>query len=119
MPYRLKRWQWAVVAVVFPCYVVWAIFQVFGGIYLGVPPWTPAWLNNTKIPIERRFTLERRTLLRITGEIREGQVRIQIDGQPELTVLGQVNRLVTLEPGEHRLVFGNVDSYGWIQYRLE
>ena len=118
MPYRLKRWQWALVAVLFPCYVVWAIFQIFGGFFLGVPPWTPALLNNSKLPIVRSFSVDRRSLLRVTGEIREGRVVIGLDGTPPLTVVGQLNRLFTLEPGAHRLRIENLESTGWIAYEV-
>jgi hypothetical protein len=119
MLYRLKPWQWALVAVLFPCYVVWAVFQIFGGYFLGVPPWTPALLNNTKIPIVRSLMLERRSLLRITGEIREGRAEIRLDDQPGLTVVGQINRVFTLEPGTHTLRIENRESTGWVAYQVQ
>jgi hypothetical protein len=119
MPYKLKRWQWALVAVLFPCYVTLAIFMIWGQFYLGVPPYTPAWLNNTTLPIERRFRLDRRTSLRVFGEINEGRLIVWVDDVQVAVIVGKFNKRLILEPGERRVRLENRETIGNLNYSLE
>ena len=119
MPYKLKRWQWALVAVLFPIYVTFAIFMIWGQFYLGVPPYTPAFLNNTKMPIERSFHLERRTSLRLFGEIREGRLIVWVDDVQVAVIVGMFNKRIVLEPGERHVRFENRETIGNLNYSLE
>ncbi len=119
MPYKLKPWQWALVGVVFSIYCVLATFGIYGGFYLGVPPYTPAFLNHTRQNITQTITLERQTLLRLVGNVREGRVEVKLNGKSIAVLLGQVNQTVLLEAGKYELLLENQQSTGDISYRLE
>ena len=119
MPYKLKPWQWALVGLAFSIYCVLATFGIYGGFYLGFPPYTPAFLNHTRQNITQTIALERATLLRLTGNVREGRVEVKLNGKSVAVLLGQVNQTVLLKAGRYDLVFENQQSTGDIGYRLE
>ena len=119
MPYKLKPWQWTLVGVAFCIYCVLATFGIYGGFYLGFPPHTPAFLNHTRQNISQTITLERQSLLRLVGNVREGRVEVKLNGKSIAVLLGQVNQTVLLEAGKYELVFVNQESTGEIGYRLE
>jgi hypothetical protein len=119
MPYKLKPWQWALVGVVFCIYCVLATFGIYGGFYLGFPPYTPAFLNHTRQNITQTITLERQSLLRLVGNVREGRVEVKLNGKSIAVLLGQVNQTVLLEAGKYELLLENQQSTGDISYRLE
>ena len=79
MSYKLKPWQWTLVGVAFSIYCVLATFGIYGGFYLGFPPYTPAFLNHTRQNITQTITLERKTLLRLTGNVREYSEASRLD----------------------------------------
>jgi hypothetical protein len=119
MPYKLKPWQWALVGVAFSIYCVLATFGIYGGFYLGFPPYTPAFLNHTRQDITQTITLERQTLLRLVGNVREGRVEVKLNGKSIAVLLGQINQTVLLEAGKYELLLENQQSTGDISYRLE
>jgi hypothetical protein len=119
MPYKLKPWQWALVALAFGVYAVMATFGIYGGFYLGIPPYTPAFLNHTRLNLTRTITLERKTLLRLIGNVREGRVEVKLNGRSVAVLLGQINQTLLLEAGTHELLLENQESTGEIGYRLE
>ena len=119
MPYKLKPWQWALVGVAFCIYCVLATFGIYGGFYLGFPPHTPAFLNHTRQNISQTLTLERQTLLRLVGNVREGRVEVKLNGKSIAVLLGQVNQTMLLEAGKYELLLENQQSTGDISYRLE
>jgi hypothetical protein len=119
MPYKLKPWQWALVGVAFSIYCVLATFGIYGGFYLGFPPYTPAFLNHTRQNISQTFTLERKTLLRLVGNVREGRVEVKLNGKSIAVLLGQVNQTVLLEAGKYELLLENQQSTGEINFKLE
>jgi hypothetical protein len=119
MPYKLKPWQWTLVGVAFCIYCVLATFGIYGGFYLGFPPYTPAFLNHTRQNITQTITLERKTLLRLVGNVREGRVEVKLNGKSIAVLLGQVNQTVLLEAGKYELLLENQQSTGDISYKLE
>jgi hypothetical protein len=119
MPYKLKPWQWALVGVAFSIYCVLATFGIYGGFYLGFPPYTPAFLNHTRQNIALTINLERQSLLRLVGNVREGRVEVKLNGKSIAVLLGQVNQTMLLDPGKYELLLENQQSTGDISYRLE
>jgi hypothetical protein len=119
MPWKLKPWQWALIAVLFPVYATLAIFAIWGNFFIGFPPWTPAFLNNTKLPLERTFRLDRKTSLRVFGEIEQGRLEIVLDGVQVAEIVGKFNHRFILKPGEHKLRLENRATIGNLNYSLE
>jgi hypothetical protein len=117
--YRLKRWQWALVIPVLLAYFTFATFQVFGGFYIGYPPLTPAWLNSTRFPLERTFTVTRATSLRLFGSLREGRLTAKLEGRVVAEFIGNFDRRLTLQPGTHRFRLEMIEATGNFNYALE
>lgn len=119
MRLRLKPWGWVLVALALLLYLVWGTWSVYGGFYLGWPPYTPALLNGTRQPISRVLTPARRSVLRVRGEAREGRILVEIDGREAASLGGRFNRIFPLTPGRHELRLVNRESTGWVNYGLE
>lgn len=119
MPFRLKRWQWVVAGLLFTGYAVLATFGVYGGFYIGYPPYTPAWLNATNETIERHFHLARPTRLHLWGELSAGRIVVSIDGREAATFAGRFDRGFTLASGERAVRLENEGSSGRVSFRLE
>jgi hypothetical protein len=116
---KLKRWQWALILITLPIYFTLATFQVFGGFYLGVPPYTPAWLNSTRFPLERTLTVTRPTSLLLTGNLREGRITVRLDGKTVAEFVGDFNKRFVLQPGTHQLRLEMAEASGSFNYALE
>lgn len=119
MPYKLKGWQWALIIGLFPVYATLAIFAIWGNFFIGFPPWTPAFLNNTKLPLERTWNLERKTSLRVFGEIEQGRLEVFLDGVRVAEIVGKFNHRYVLTPGQHKLRLENRSTIGNLNYSLE
>ena len=119
MTLRLRRWQWAILAVLFAAYVVWATWGVYGGFYIGYPPYTPAYLNNTRRAIVRTVNLERPTRLRMFGALTVGRVKLLVDGEELAEFVGRFNRGFTLAAGRREIRIENEESAGWVNYELQ
>lgn len=119
MPYKLKTWQWALVIGLFPVYATLAIFAIWGNFFIGFPPWTPAFLNNTTLPLERNFKLERATSLRVFGEIEQGRLEVFLDGVHVAEIVGKFDHRYILKPGQHHLRLENRATIGNLNYSLE
>ena len=117
--YRLKRWQWILIAVTLPIYFALATFQVFGGFYLGFPPVTPAWLNNTRFPLNRTLTVTRATSLHLFGSLREGRITVKLEGVTVAEFVGSYDKRITLQPGTHELRLEMAEATGDFNYALE
>ncbi len=118
MPWKLKGWQWALV-ILFPVYATLAIFAIWGNFFIGFPPWTPAFLNNTKLSLNRTFELNRKTSLRVFGEIEQGRLEVFLDGVRVAEIVGKFNHRFVLKPGEHKLRLENRATIGNLNYSLE
>jgi hypothetical protein len=118
MPWKLKGWQWALI-ILFPVYATLAIFAIWGNFFIGFPPWTPAFLNNTKLPLNRTFELTRKTSLRVFGEIEQGRLEVFVDGVQVAEIIGKFNHRYILKPGEHTLRLENRATIGNLNYSLE
>jgi hypothetical protein len=116
---RLKRWQWALIVVLLPLYWIVSGFQVFGNVYLGYPPFTPAWLNATKRPLERTVTLARRSSLRVFGTLREGRITLKLNGETITAFVGNFDKRLTLPPGTHSFKLEMLEATGTVNYTLE
>ncbi len=118
MLWKLKGWQWALV-ILFPVYATLAIFAIWGNFFIGFPPWTPAFLNNTKLPLNRTFELTHKTSLRVFGEIEQGRLEVFLDGVRVAEIVGKFNHRFILKPGEHKLRLENRATIGNLNYSLE
>jgi hypothetical protein len=116
---KLRRWQWALIVVGLAIYFTLATFQVFGGFYLGYPPYTPAWLNSTRFPLERTITVTRASSLVLTGNLREGRVSVKIDGAVVAEFVGDFNKRFILQPGTHALRLEMAEATGSLNYTVE
>lgn len=119
MARRVRRRWWVLGGVVWLGYFVVATFGVYGGFYLGSPPLTPAFLNATSAPIVRTLVLDRRSTLRLWGELSSGRVVVRVDGEVRAQFTGRFERSIVLEAGRHDLRIENRDTSGRINYRLE
>ncbi len=117
--YRFKRWQWALIAVFLPIYFTLATFQVFGGFYLGFPPVTPAFLNNTRFPLERTLTVIRVSSLHLFGNLREGRITVKLGGATIADFVGNFDKRVILQPGTHLMTLTMQEATGDFNYALE
>jgi hypothetical protein len=117
--YRLKPWQWGLVAIFLPIYFTLATFQVFGGFYIGYPPLTPAWLNSSRFPLERTLTVARVSSLRLFGSLREGRITVKIDGSAVGDFVGNFDKRVILQPGTHVMKLTMQEATGDFNYALE
>jgi hypothetical protein len=117
--YRLKRWQWILIAVTLPIYFTLATFQVFGGFFLGYPPITPAWLNNTRFPLERTLMVTRATSLHLFGSLREGRITVKLEGVTVAEFVGNYDKRITLQPGTHQMRLEMAEATGDFNYALE
>jgi hypothetical protein len=117
--YRLKRWQWALVVVLLPLYWIISGFLVFGNVYLGYPPYTPAWLNGTKRPLERTLTVQKKSSLRLFGTLREGRITLKLNGETVGAFIGNFDQRITLEPGTHTFRLEMIEATGTFDYTVE
>jgi hypothetical protein len=119
LPYKLKRWQWALVAVALCCYFVFATFNVYGGFYLGFPPYTPLFMNDTRMTFERQFNLIRKSRLHFYGELREGRTTVKLNGVEKAVLLGRIDKGIVLEPGKWTLRLENNSSTGQLGFEIQ
>jgi hypothetical protein len=117
--YKFKRWQWILIGAAFLLYCTFIIFQVFGSFYIGYPPYTQAWLNHTRRPIERSFGLTRASSLHIFGALSEGRIKFILDGKTVTEFVGDYDKRLTLPPGPHRFRLEMDEATGSFDYRLE
>jgi hypothetical protein len=117
--YKLKRWQWMLVGGLMLIYFLLATFQVYGGFYIGYPPYTPAFLNATRRPLERRFELSKASSLRVYGGLREGRVTMKLDGVQVRQFVGNFDARFTLLPGTRTLKLEMTEATGNLNYSLE
>jgi hypothetical protein len=117
--YKLKRWQWALVGVGLAVYFVVITLQVYGNFYLGYPPYTPAWLNYTKRPLERTLVLDKKFSLRIWGGLRQGRISLKIDGVLVREWVEDFDYRQTLPAGTHTMQLLMDEATGSLQYSLE
>ncbi|HWG84663.1 MAG TPA: hypothetical protein VNT60_04195 [Deinococcales bacterium] len=99
-------------------YFVWGMFSVYGGYYIGYPPYTPAWMNGTTRPIVRDFDLDRGRILRVWGEAGQGRVIIRVDGREHRTVIGRFDTRLPLRAGRHQLRIEPQEASGSVNYSL-
>lgn len=116
---RVRRRWWALAVVAIVIYTVLVTFLVYGGFYLGSPPVTPAFLNGTRASIVRTLDLDRRSRLRVWGDVSTGRVAVRIDGRVVAQATGRFDRSVVLEPGRHELRIENDETTGRVNYRVE
>ena len=119
MLYRLKPWQWGLVAIFLPIYFTLATFQVFGGFYLGFPPLTPAFLNSSRFPLERTLTVTRVSSLRLFGNLREGRITVKVGGMTVADFVGNFDKRVILQVGTHVMSLTMKEATGDFNYALE
>ncbi len=119
LPYKLKRWQWALVAVALCCYFVFATFNVYGGFYLGFPPYTPLFMNDTRMGFERHITLTRKSRLHFYGELREGRTTVKLNGVEKAVLLGRIDKGITLAAGNWDLKLENNSSTGQLGFEIQ
>ena len=119
LPYKLKRWQWALVACGLCIYFVFATFNVYGGFYLGIPGVTPLFMNDTRMPLEHRFSLTRKSRLHFYGELREGRTTVKLNGVEKAVLLGKIEKSIILEPGEWTLRLENNSSTGQLGFEVQ
>jgi hypothetical protein len=115
----LKRWQWVVVIAAMLVYFLLATFQVYGGFYIGYPPYTPAFLNATRRPLERTFDLKKASSLRVYGHVREGRITMKLDGVQVRQFLGDFDARFTIQPGTRVLRLEMTEATGNLNYSLE
>jgi hypothetical protein len=119
LPYKLKRWQWALVAAALCCYFVFATFNVYGGFYLGFPPYTPLFMNDTRMTFERQFNLTRKSRLHFYGELREGRTTVKLNGIEKAVLLGRIDKGIVLEAGDWVLRLENNSSTGQLGFEIQ
>ncbi|MFN3266871.1 MAG: hypothetical protein ACK41E_08525 [Deinococcales bacterium] len=117
--YKLKPWQWALVGVGLLIYFTISTLQIYGNFYLGYPPYTPAWLNYTKRPLERTLVLSKRSSLRIWGNLRQGRVKLKIDGVLVRSWVEDFDFRQTLPVGTHTMRLEMDEATGSLQYSVE
>jgi hypothetical protein len=117
--YRFKRWQWGVVIAGMLIYFTVITLQVYGNFYLGYPPYTPAWLNYTKRPLERTLILSKKSSLRIWGNLRQGRISLKINGKLTREWVQNFDYRQTLLEGTHTLQLLMEEATGSLQYSLE
>lgn len=119
LPYKLKRWQWLLVACALCIYFVFATFNVYGGFYLGIPGITPLWMNDTRMPLEHHFSLTRKSRLHFYGELREGRTTVKLNGVEKAVLLGRIDKGIILEAGEWTLRLENNSSTGQLGFEIQ
>jgi hypothetical protein len=117
--YRFKRWQWVLIAILLPLYWLVSGFMVFGNVYIGYPPYTPAWLNATKRPLERTVTVQKRSSLRVFGTLREGRITLKLNDETVTAFVGNFDKRITLNPGTHTFKLEMIEASGSVNYTLE
>lgn len=117
--YKLKPWQWVVVGCGFLIYFVLTTLQVYGNFYLGYPPYTPAWLNYTKRPLERTLVLNKKSSLRIWGDLRQGRIEFKLNGELLRSWVEDFDFRQTLPAGTHTMRLEMEEATGSLQYSLE
>jgi hypothetical protein len=119
LPYKLKRWQWLLVGLALCCYFTFATFNVYGGFYLGFPPYTPLFMNDTRMVFERQINLTRKSRLHFYGELREGRTTVKLNGVEKAVLLGRIDRGIILEPGNWTLRLENNSSTGQLGFEIQ
>jgi hypothetical protein len=117
--YRFKRWQWGLVGAGLLVYFTLTTLQVYGNFYLGYPPYTPAWLNYTKRPLERTLTTNKKSSLRIWGDLRQGRISLKLDGVLVREWVEDFDFRITLNAGTHQMRLEMQEATGSLQYSLE
>jgi hypothetical protein len=117
--YKLKRWQWGLVIAAMLLYFTVITLQVYGNFFLGYPPYTPAWLNYTKRPLERTFVLSKKSSLRIWGNLRQGRISLKINGTLTREWVQNFDYRQTLPVGTHTMQLLMEEATGSLQYSIE
>lgn len=100
-------------------YLFWVTWGVYGGFYVGYPPYTPALLNSTRATISRMLKAPRRVRLLISGNVTQGQVVLVLDGKVKSRLTGLVQHEEVIAEGFHVMELQNRDSSGYVNYALQ
>jgi hypothetical protein len=114
-----RKWLWIGVGLLaLTVYTIYGVWGVYGGFYIGYPPFTPAWMNNSNRPIVRHLDLPRRSLLRVSGSINDGRIALRVDGKVVATFLGRFDRSLALDAGKHELRLEPSGASGSVNYQI-
>ena len=86
---------------------------------MGFPPYTPLFMNDTRMSFERQFRLSRKSRLHFYGELREGRTTVKLNGVEKAVLLGRIDKGMILEAGDWVLRLENNSSTGQLGFEIQ